>query len=161
MASVLYQVGDKVKDLLTAGQAAAAFTTSIRPVLGFEVRLKLEDSGLLHVDVVPVKAVLRVARGNIATWETEVDIGVRYGYTASDLDSVSGLIKAASISPYLLLVEEITEYLARRANRTLATVNAGWRGGEVLLNYAPEHLSKHQFTGVSRHRYDVEVSIAS
>jgi len=161
MSSVLYDTADQVQKLIAAGQTAEAFTTDVTAVLAFEVALKLEEAGNLHCDVVPFSATLAMRRGDIGIWTVLVDVAIRYGYATDDIDATTGKVKAASVAAHLLLLEEVNQYLAKRTNRTLATVLAAWRSAEIILNWTAEHLRNyHQFTGIARITYEVEKSIA-
>lgn len=161
MPSVLATVAEKVKDLLVVGQAAEAFSTDITPGRAYEVMIKLEDAGTVHCDVMPAAALTTAKRGNLFDYDVTVEVVVRYGFTDDDTVDATGKITAASVDALVLLVEEINEYLARRANRTLATVLAGWRGSEVVLPWEADHLRIwRQFTGLVRVTYTAEIDIS-
>lgn len=156
MASVLCAVVEAVKDLLQAGDDAGAFIKTINPQRSYDAKLLLEDAGVLHVDVVLGQTAVPLRSRTEIAYDINVDIGVRKVFDASDEDAVTGKVAIAAVDNLIYLVEQINEYLASKARRSLASALAVWKSAELVLPWDAEHLHQaRQFTSILRVVYSV------
>jgi hypothetical protein len=162
MASLIAGIADGVVALLTAGNTAGAFTPAITPARSYECKLLLEDSGVLHVDVVPsTPPVLVVAARVDMTYTVYVDIAVRKVFTSTDDDANTGKPSNAAVDALVSLVEQINEYIAKKTKRGIASPLAVWVGSEIPAPWDVDHLVNHrQFTGILRAHYRADRPIA-
>jgi hypothetical protein len=156
MGAVLTDVADAVVALLVAGNTANAFTPSISPVRGYDVKLLLDDLDVLRCDVVASSRRVRPISRLTVEVECDVDIGIRKKFTAADIGS-DGKVLNASVDALVHLLEQIEEYIATAARKRLATPKAGWLQSVVLAPWDSEHLlQSNQFTGITRVTYRVQ-----
>jgi hypothetical protein len=171
MASKMQQVADAVVLLIEAGEAAGTFAQSIVTERIYETDLALEDTDIISVLVMP--ALSNRTRKSQGTWNRDValDIIVRKRFPQSAFNS-DGKVEKESVDPYVDLLEQIDDWLAKPANHVLTSYTDAvyieddskeadsmiTRDLGIRFAYLPEHLTTmHQYTGVLRVAYHVEV----
>ena len=159
MATTLHDTAAAVTTLLNAGVALDAFTVDFTAATAYDTDLLLENADdALSVLVVPA-GLACVADSRVSVrYDVGVDVALRYRFGTSD-QNADGTIKIASIGTYVGVLEEVMQYLAKPANRALATkLTAGWMTNEIRYPWVPDHLrNNRQFTGIFRATYRVAV----
>jgi hypothetical protein len=143
-------------DDLTAELATGSFTTSFAPERSYaDDEMQLTEAGDLRVDVVVVghDDVELADRAHLAL-TLGIDIGIRRKFTTQEQDA-DGRVPNATIDPFVLLVEELLVFVAKK--RLSSSV---WRDSKVRSTIVREHLRDwRQFTGIIRIRFNSRVAL--
>jgi hypothetical protein len=159
MATTLHDTASAVVTLLNAGVTASAFTVSFAAAASYDTELLLEDAdNALSVVVVPASLIVSPDSRVSVRYEAGIDVALRYRFTTTHQGS-DGKVTTANVGIYMGVLEEVSQYLAKPANRALATKpTAGWIGNELRYPWIPEHLRNfRQYTGIFRATYRVAV----
>lgn len=149
--------GGRVAAAIAAGLSAATFSKPITAVVGYGLRLKLEDADTLRVDVAPFRSTAeRETRGSVQ-WTHTIDIGVRYRFGLRDQDMGTGQITPESVDEYRCLLQEIVHWCfanSRLADLDLNVDAAMPADPEVRADVLAKHFDEWgQFTGLVRVQY--------
>jgi len=160
--AVLVQVAQAVAAELNAHAFSLPFTAEA----GYLTDMELQDSGVLHVDVVPVNGPMELATEASVKYIPRVDIGIRErigqqnpAVPGEDLGDRGG-IDQDRINRLMYLVQEIAEAFVPL--ELPAVENCVWQSTDIRAWYVPRHLREwHQFTGLIRLEFRVERDLQS
>ena len=170
MASSTESVCNAVVALIESGEAQGKFARSIVTERKYDTSLQMEDTDTISVLVIPAGSTR--TRISQATWNRDiaVDVVVRKRFASTSFND-AGLIETEDIDPYIELLEQIDDWLAKRDNAILPTfkqavyIEDDTRLSEssivrplgIRYPYHPDHLRDfHQYTGIVRVAYAVE-----
>lgn len=137
MSALVVDIAEAVKDALNDAQllSVSPFSQSFTAERKALPLFKLDDMDTLHVTVVPRELEISLETRAKDTHEVKVDVAIQ-----QQVDS----IETTDVDPLLALVQEIADYLNRKAMS-----GAHWLKTENKPIYAPDHLhEKNQFTSV-------------
>jgi hypothetical protein len=144
----------KVADAITRELAAATLSLSFNPIRSYNSETKLEDTDVLHVDVVPVAPTVDIETVHSLSYDCVIDIGIRKRFGAETQVDDSGKVKNEEIDRLIFFEQELIQFLALRALNVYD--KAKFLALEMRTAWASEHIREYrQFTSILRITYRV------
>lgn len=162
MTAKLIQLADAVVEALNDHDFGVDFTAE-RSYADWD--LSLSDSGVVHVDVVPVgHPTSELDTRSSVGYQLTVDVGIRKRFTAEEQDDETGRIELDAVDEMVELVELFVEFFYASPNRSLADADQASiaaDGVAVRSTWIRPHLKdKRQFTALMRLTYDYSHGLA-